>query len=125
MLETLKEATKIVENFNNTPDECRYYYDEFYRHILHITEFIDVSIKPTNGNKRITFFLGGDVVDKKDCRDSAFFYNDIKLVSLEEARQQKSKYENSLQVRYINLKSELRYLEQEIERTQQCLMNGM
>ena len=116
MLETLKEAIRIVENYNNTPDECRYYYDKSFKHILHLTKLVDVSIRPTNGVKSISFFLSGDVVDKKDCRDSAFFYNDIKLVTLEEARQQEEEYENSLQVRYSKLKSELRYLEQEMEK---------
>ena len=116
MLETLKEATKIVENYNNTPDECRYYYDKSFKHILHLTKLVDVSIRPTNGVKRLSFFLSGDVVDKKDCIDSAFFYNDIKLVTLEEAQQQKAEYENSLSERYIKLKAELRWLEQELER---------
>lgn len=116
MLETLKEATKIVENFNNAPNECRYYYDKSFKHILHLTKLVDVSIRPTNGVKRISFFLSGDVVDKKDCRDSAFFYNDIKLVTLEEARQQKAEYENSLPERYRKLKAELRWLEQEMEK---------
>lgn len=116
MLETLKEATKIVENFNNTPDDCRYYYDKSFKHILHLTELVDISIRPTNGEKSISFFLYGDVVGKKDCKDNTFFYNDIKLFTLEEARRQEAEYENSLQVRYQKLKSELRYLEQEMEK---------
>lgn len=111
MLERLKEAERVVKNFNNTPDECRYCYNKAFKTLIHVTRIVSIILRK-NGT---VFYVTGNVVGKKDCIDSFTLNNDIKLVTLDEAMKEQSEYENNLSARYYKLKSELKDLEEELE----------
>jgi hypothetical protein len=111
MLELIKETERVVKKFNNTPNECRYYYCKTFKTLLHIEKITYISIKE-NG---IGFYMKCYVVGKEDCIDSLVLNNDIKLVTLDEAMKEQSEYENSLSAKYYKLKSELKDLEEELK----------
>ncbi len=111
MLERLKETERIVKKFNNTPNECRYYYCKTFKIIFYVTKIASITMRK-NG---IAFYMECYVVGKEDCIDSLVLSNDIKLVTLDEATKEKSEHENSLSERYYKLKSELKQLEEELK----------
>lgn len=111
MLEKLKGAEEIVDKFNNTPNKCRYYYCKTFKTLLHIKKITYISIKENS----IGFYMKCNVVGKKDCIDSLVLNNDIKLVTLDEAKKEQSEHENSLSARYYKLKAELQELEKDLK----------
>ena len=111
MLKRLKEVERVVKNFNNTPDECRYYYCKTFKIIFHVAKIASITMR-RNG---IAFYMECYVVGKENCRDSLILNNNIKLVTLDEAMKEQSEYENSLSAKYYKLKSELKQLEEELK----------
>lgn len=111
MLERLKEAERIVKDFNNTPDEYRYYYYKTFKTLYHIKKITSIVLREDD----ILIHYTCSVVGKKDCIDSFVQRNNIKLVTLDEAMKEKAEHENSLSERYYKLKSELKDLEEELK----------
>lgn len=111
MLERLKEVERVVKNFNNTPDECRYYYCKTFKTLYHVTKISSIVLREYD----TVFYVTSNVVGKKNYIDSLVLNNDIKFVTLDEAMKEQSEYENSLSARYYKLKSELRELEEELK----------
>lgn len=109
MLELLKKAEEGVKNFNNLPEEQRYYYDPGDKFAIHVTGLERVDIDHTVRYK----FKGHEIGNKYHWWFN-YFYDTFEFVTKEEAfkRAEKDK---------ANQKREIEKLEYEIEHLQQKL----
>lgn len=118
MLEQLKKAEEGLNNFNNIPEEQRYYYDPDDKFVIHVTKLDQIRLEDTT----VCYKFKGYEYRNKNRWWFNFFYDSFEFVTKEEAieRAKKDKARQKREIKEIeneisHLQNKLTDLKEEIE----------
>lgn len=85
MLEMLKKAEEIVNNFNNLPDEQRYYYDANDKAVIKVTLIDDFRCSTQCNDRTMNIKYKGYDASKPERAWYGWFTKPLTLVTFDEA----------------------------------------